>query len=127
MAWLCLRRNGRRRAALHGRPADWSLRLALNNTRPQYELIQPIAGPSVHAEWLEQRGEGFHHIAYAVESIHAVVAEMRDAGHIPAMEVHSFGVDGDGRGVYFGTVDTIGCFVEAVEPPAWMPHPNFAL
>jgi hypothetical protein len=62
-----------------------------------------------------------------VESIDAVVAEMRDAGHIPVTEVHSFGVDGDGRGVYFDTVDTIGCFVEAVEPLARMPHPNFAL
>src|SRR5581483_7446439 len=30
---------------------------------------------------------------------------MRDAGHIPVMEANCFGVDGDGRGVYFDTVD----------------------
>ena len=111
----------------HGRPADWSVRLALNNTDPQYELIQPIAGPSVHAEWLEQHGERFHHVGYIVESIDAVVDEMRDAGHMPVMEVHSFGLDGDGRAVYFDTVDAIGCFVEAVEPPARMLDPHFAL
>ena len=110
-----------------GRPADWSVRLALNNTDPQYELIQPIAGPSVHAEWLEQHGERFHHVGYIVESIDAVVDEMRDAGHMPVMEVHSFGLDGDGRAVYFDTVDAIGCFVEAVEPPARMLDPHFAL
>lgn len=52
---------------------------------------------------------------------------MHDAGHMPVMEVHSFGVDGDGRGVYFDTVDVIGCFVEAVEPPTRMPPARFML
>jgi methylmalonyl-CoA/ethylmalonyl-CoA epimerase len=110
----------------HGRPADWSVRLAGNNTDPQYELIQPIKGPSVHAERLEQHGEGFHHVLYVVESIDAVEAEMRHAGHMPVMEWHSFGVDGDGRVIYFDTVDAIGCFVESVEPPAQWPQSHFA-
>jgi hypothetical protein len=30
----------------HGRPADWSVRLALNNTDPQYELIHRSKGPA---------------------------------------------------------------------------------
>jgi len=67
---------------------------------------------------------GFHHVAYIVESIDAVATEMREVGRMPVMEVHSFGVDGDGRAVYFDAVDAIGCFVEAVEPPARMPDPT---
>jgi hypothetical protein len=109
-----------------GRPADFSFRLAGNNTSPEYELIQPIKGPSVLVEWLEQRGEGFHHVGYVVESIDAVEAEMRDAGHMPVLEVHSLlGVDGDGRAIYFDTVDAIGCYVEAIEPPAQWPDLHF--
>src|ERR687886_429084 len=27
------------------------------------ELIQPVSGPSIYAEWLEEHGEGLHHIA----------------------------------------------------------------
>jgi hypothetical protein len=43
-----------------GAPAEWTLRLVLNSRSPQFEVIQPLDGPSVHADWLEERGEGFH-------------------------------------------------------------------
>src|SRR5215831_10721854 len=49
-----------------GQPAEWSLRLALSGRNPQYELIEPLEGPSVHADWLARRGEGFHHVGYIV-------------------------------------------------------------
>jgi glyoxalase/bleomycin resistance protein/dioxygenase superfamily protein len=42
-----------------GRPADWTLCLVLNDRSPQYELIEPQEGPSIHADWLAERGEGF--------------------------------------------------------------------
>ena len=28
-----------------------------------FELIQPLEGPSIYKEWLDQHGEGFHHLA----------------------------------------------------------------
>ena len=40
-----------------GTPAEWTLRLVLNSRSPQFEVIQPLDGPSVHADWLEERGE----------------------------------------------------------------------
>ena len=110
-----------------GEPADWSLRLALNSQHPQYELLQPGTGPSIHATWLEQRGEGFHHVAYVVDAIDAACAELGAAGHEPVMEAAGFGAGGDGRGVYVDTVDALGFYVELVEPPAQMPAPHFAL
>lgn len=39
-----------------GRAAEWTLRLALNERSPQFELIEPLDGPSIHADWLEERG-----------------------------------------------------------------------
>lgn len=110
-----------------GAPGDWSLLLALNGGNPQYELVQPLAGESIHGEWLQQRGEGFHHVGYVVDSIDAAAAEFQAAGHATVMEVARFGADGDGRGVYVDTVDALGFYVELVEPPARMPPPRFTI
>ena len=110
-----------------GGRADWSLLLALTDSHPQYELVQPLAGDSIHAEWLQQRGEGFHHVGYVVDSVDAAAAEFGAAGHATVMEAAGFGADGDGRGAYVDTVDALGFYVELVEPPASMPAPRFTL
>ena len=110
-----------------GNPAEWSLRLALNNLSPQYELIEPLAGPSIHADWLEERGEGFHHVGYIVQSLDQTTAEMTAAGHPPIARIHSFGADGDGAAAYYDTTDALGFLVEAVEPPSRMPPTDFTL
>ena len=110
-----------------GRPAEWTLRLALNNRSPQYELIEPLEGPSIHADWLEQRGEGFHHVAYVVTSLETTTAEMEAMGHAAIARIHSFGAAGDGAAAYYDTADALGFLVEAVEPPAEMPATDFTL
>jgi methylmalonyl-CoA/ethylmalonyl-CoA epimerase len=110
-----------------GAPADWTLRLALNGRTPQYELIEPVTGPSIHADWLEERGEGFHHVAYIVGSLGQTTAEMESAGHPPIARIHSFGAAGDGAAAYYDTADVLGFLVEAVEPPARMPPTDFTL
>jgi methylmalonyl-CoA/ethylmalonyl-CoA epimerase len=108
-----------------GAPADWTLKLALNNRSPQYELIQPLEGPSIHADWLAERGEGFHHVAYIVDSVAAVTAEMEAAGHPAIARIHAFGVAGDGDAAYYDTAEALGFLVEAVEPPSEMPAADF--
>jgi methylmalonyl-CoA/ethylmalonyl-CoA epimerase len=110
-----------------GAAAEWSLRLALNSRSPQYELIEPLDGPSVHGDWLAERGEGFHHVAYAVASVAAVTAEMEAAGHPVVARIHSFGAAGDGAAAYFDTSEALGFLVEAVELPEGMPPPDFTL
>jgi len=110
-----------------GRPAEWTLRLALNNSQPQYELIEPVDGPSIHADWLADRGEGLHHLGYIVQSLEQTTAEMEAAGHPPIARIHSFGQDGDGAAAYYDTADALGFLVEAVDPPARMPPADFTL
>ena len=111
----------------HGRPAAWTLRLALNDRSPQYELIQPLDGPSIHGDWLEQHGEGFHHVGYIVPSLQQTTVEMEAAGHPPIARIHSFGAAGDGAAAYYDTADALGFLVEAVEPPLRMPPTDFVL
>jgi hypothetical protein len=110
-----------------GRPADWALRLVLNDRSPQYELIEPLAGPSIHADWLEERGPGFHHVAYVVRSLERTTAEMEAAGHPAIARIHSFGAAGDGEAAYYDTAEALGFLVEAVVPPVRMPPTDFTL
>jgi hypothetical protein len=110
-----------------GAPAEWTLKLALNARSPQYELIEPLDGPSIHADWLAERGEGFQHVAYVVDSLAAVTAEMAAAGHPAIARIHSFGAAGDGAAAYYDTAEALGFLVEAVEPPGAMPPPDFTL
>ena len=111
----------------NGGPGDWSLRLALNDSHPQYELVEPLAGASIHRAWLAEGRAGMHHVGYVVESIDQVAEEMQAAGHPVVMEARGFGADGDGRGVYVDTVAALGFYIELVEPPAAMPEPAFEL
>jgi catechol 2,3-dioxygenase-like lactoylglutathione lyase family enzyme len=108
-----------------GEAAEWTLRLALNNRTPQFELIEPLDGPSIHADWLEERGEGFHHVGYVVASLERTTAEMEAAGHPVVARIHSFGADGDGAAAYYDTASALGFLVEAVEPPTRMPAADF--
>jgi methylmalonyl-CoA/ethylmalonyl-CoA epimerase len=40
-----------------------SFRIALAQIGPvQYEIMQPLAGPGIHREFLERRGPGVHHV-----------------------------------------------------------------
>ena len=57
-----------------GSPATGRTLLALNDARPQVELLQPLSGRSIHQEWLDDHGEGLHHVGAIVESVDAVVA-----------------------------------------------------
>jgi methylmalonyl-CoA/ethylmalonyl-CoA epimerase len=65
-------------ALFRGATTSFSARyafLGLGNT--ELELIQPLAGESPYSEFLEQHGEGVHHLAFVVESIDAQLAQLR--------------------------------------------------
>jgi methylmalonyl-CoA/ethylmalonyl-CoA epimerase len=84
-------------------------------------------GPSIHADWLEERGEGFHHVGYIVQSLEQTTAEIEAAGHAPITRIHTFRAAGDGAAADYDTPDALGSLVEAVEQPAQMPPTDFTL
>ena len=95
-----------------------------NGTSPQYELIEPERGPGVHEDWLDEHGEGFHHVGVIVDSVDATVARMAAAGYDAIQTGAGFGAAGDGRYAYFDTARDLGFLIEAVEPPERMPDPD---
>jgi Glyoxalase/Bleomycin resistance protein/Dioxygenase superfamily len=117
-------------AAIHawceyrGEPTRFSVRLALNDATPQLELIEPLTGPSIHEDWLRDRGEGLHHVGIVVDSLEAATSWMQAAGYDVLQAGAGFGANGDGAYAYFDTQRDLGLIVEAVDPPSRMHEPD---
>ena len=76
------------------------------------ELLQPVGNEGVMAKFLEKRGEGFHHICYEVDDIHAEINRMKKAG----MEILGDVMDGaEGPSICLQPTKTHGVVVELVE------------
>jgi methylmalonyl-CoA/ethylmalonyl-CoA epimerase len=89
-----------------------------------YELIQPVEGPSSYEEFLNERGEGLHHLGYFVDDIDEAIKEMEGKGFPLLQSGRGFGTDGDGGYAYFETEGALGHIIEAIEMPAGMPDPE---
>ncbi len=46
----------------------------------QLELVQPVEGPSIYRDWLEERGEGLHHLNFLVADVAEAVDVLADQG-----------------------------------------------
>src|SRR3954468_19919979 len=88
---------------MHGAASDGRLLLGLTDTRPQIELIQPLAGTTIHREWLDANGEGMHPVGAVVESVDAAVAAAGTDGIAVLAYGEGFGADGDGKAAYLDT------------------------
>jgi catechol 2,3-dioxygenase-like lactoylglutathione lyase family enzyme len=111
-------------AEYRGGPTTFAARLALDDGTPQVELVQPLAGESIHRDWLEERGEGIHHVGIVVDSVAEAVRQMADAGYPVVQGGTGFGAAGDGAYAYFDTTDSLGTIVEVFEPPASLGEPE---
>jgi catechol 2,3-dioxygenase-like lactoylglutathione lyase family enzyme len=114
-----------RRSEYRGEPTDFTLGLALTDGTPQFELIEPREGASVHRDWLSERGDGVHHLGVVVESVERTIERMQQAGYPLAQYGEGFGADADGVYAYFDTADALGLMIEAVEPPERLSGPDF--
>lgn len=64
-----------------GAPSDASARLSITYLRDtQIELIEPIRGASLYAEFLASRGPGLHHLGFDVPDFDATVRALADGG-----------------------------------------------
>lgn len=106
------------RYGYRGGPGRFAMRLALADTVPQIELIEPINGPSIYHDWIDEHGYGLHHVGFFVSSVDDIVDAYRTHGLEPTQTGAGYGVDGDGGFAYYETQDTLGAVVEFIEIPA---------
>lgn len=79
----------------------------------QMELIEPNEAPSAWREYLEQHGEGIHHLAFNVKGMQANIDSCEQWG----MKLVQRGEyrHGDGRYAFLDATDKLKLFVELLE------------
>ena len=82
----------------------------------QIELMQPLRGEGIQAEFLERHGPGLHHLGTLVDDLDAAIAEARRDGFEPVMAGQFAGV----RLAFLDTFDALGLYIELIEDPAGM-------
>ncbi len=107
-----------------GQPQQTAVKFAAADSgNLNFELIEPGDEPNVYTEHLDAHGEGLHHLGYFVPDIEAAIAEMAALGYPAVQTGRGLGVDGDGAYAYFDTIASLGCMLEAIEPPRQLPDP----
>ena len=78
----------------------------------QLELIEPNEKPSTWRSFLEEKGEGIHHVAFQVQDSAACVANAEKEG----LKLVQRGIYGDGSGEYnYLEAPELKCIVELLE------------
>ena len=97
---------------LRGNPTEARAKLAFFNCgQVELELIEPDEKPSTWREFLDEHGEGIHHIAFIVNGMEMMVDGFEKAG-FPLIQKGEF--EG-GRYAYMETSDTLKTVVELLE------------
>lgn len=68
---------------VHGKPVAYSMLGAEVHCDPiDFEILQPLEGPSIYKEFLEQRGEGLHHVSVVSpsEDVDATLGNFKERG-----------------------------------------------
>jgi methylmalonyl-CoA/ethylmalonyl-CoA epimerase len=65
----------------HGEPQDYAMTIALAQAGPvQWEVVQPVWGESVFADFLREHGDGLHHIGVFIDGAWQVVEDLKAIG-----------------------------------------------
>src|SRR2546425_1187833 len=79
----------------------------------EIELIEPTTPDSTLARFLEQRGEGLHHICLEVDDIEAALAEMQEKG-APVLDKQPR-IAAEGRAIFLHPKGAHGVLLELIE------------
>ena len=96
-----------------GKPCPAEARLAFFDIGPslQLELIQPDEHPSVWRNFLEEKGEGVHHIAFQIKDMKKKVADLDKLG-IPLLQKGEYT---GGRYAYMDSTADLKVLLELLE------------
>jgi methylmalonyl-CoA epimerase len=79
----------------------------------EIELLEPTTPDSTLARFLEQRGEGLHHICLEVDDIEAALAEMQEKG-APVLDKQPR-IAAQGRAIFLHPRGAHGVLLELIE------------
>ena len=100
-----------REVTLRGKPVEASMMAAIAQSGSiQIELIQPLEGPSIWKEFLEERGGGLHHVQSLDQDPNAALAAFKEMG----VDVLMSGWIGDKIFYYMDTEQLLGTIYEFI-------------
>ena len=95
----------------HGEPGNFTARMAFADLgNAELELIQPMNGDSIWADYLRVHGEGIHHIRFNVDDVHPVIEYLAQHEITPAQQ--GSGLRPSTNWVNFGSEDQVGFVIE---------------
>ena len=80
----------------------------------QIELIQPNGVKSTWQDFLDQHGEGIHHLAFVVKNTDEKIAVMENFAGAKVLQRGKYG-NGAGEYTYLDATDQLKCIVELLE------------
>ena len=107
-----------KRMTYRGKEAEYAMRVGLSYFGPmRIELIQPLEGDTIYAEFVEEHGYGVHHLGLLVDDATSAIARAAEAGIGMIQSGSGFGLDGDGCYAYLDTEDEFSVTLELIERP----------
>ena len=98
----------------HGEPGDFTARMAFTELGSiELELIQPISGKSIWADFLREKGGGIHHIRFNVDEIDPVQDYLADHNILPAQ--HGSGIRPGTLWMNFASEEKVGFVIEVMK------------
>ncbi len=95
-----------------GQATEARAKLAFFNLgQVQLELIEPVGAPSTWAEFLEQHGQGIHHIAFRLKGMDEALVRLEAHG-VPLVQRGDYT---GGRYAYVDGVPELGAILELLE------------
>lgn len=88
------------------------------------EFIEPVDGPSIWRDFLEQKGNGIHHMAFIVDGVKQVIDDLEEFG-LPLLQHGIFAAAGkapSGKYAYLEGHDKLGFDVELLEFDGALPN-----
>ena len=71
----------------------WEMRIAITTVGDfEFEIIQPVKGPTIYQDWLDRHGEGLHHFKEKIEDEQRLreVMEEWEANGVPVLQTGKF-------------------------------------
>jgi len=98
----------------HGQPGNFSARMAFADLGPvELEIIQPLEGDNIWADFLAEHGEGIHHIRFNVLDLERVIGYLAARGI--SIDQWGSGLRPGTAWMYFDTQQKVGFNIEVLK------------
>jgi catechol 2,3-dioxygenase-like lactoylglutathione lyase family enzyme len=98
----------------HGQPGDFTARMAFTELGSiELELIQPVSGQSIWADFLRDSGGGIHHIRFNVDELEPVQEYLAGQGILSAQ--HGSGIRPGTMWMNFNSMEKVGFIIEVMK------------